>query len=331
MKTALAAVTVALLVLVVALGLGESPTEASVADAGSCLPYEGESPELDAEQTANVKRIIEIGRERDVPARGWAIAVATAMQESTMRNIDYGDRDSVGLFQQRPEMGWGTVEQLTDVDYATNAFYGGPPPPDNAGLLDVPGWERMKLTEAAQAVQRSGLPLAYTKWTALAIDQVRAHGGTELDCAKVVAGPGTVEPVPRNPDGSWPAEGCVIQPDPTTGRGCLTPRTDNIVKKAMAAYGKPGCYRPSDHGEHPKGRACDWMMTSGGEAHGAEKAKGDSMAAWAVANADNLGIMYVIWYRKIWTQKEGWHAYNNPWGGNDPSGWHTNHVHISMY
>ncbi|BCJ46193.1 hypothetical protein GCM10010168_51420 [Actinoplanes ianthinogenes] len=330
MKTFLAATLAGVLVLMLALSLGDDPAPAAASDATSCLTATGETPHLDDEQTGNAARIIAIGKQRGIAPRGWAVAVATAMQESSLRNINHGDRDSVGLFQQRPSMGWGTVEQLTDVDYATNAFYGGPPPPDNGGLLDVPGWERMELTDAAQAVQRSGTPQAYANWTALAIDLVREHGGVELDCAKVVAGPGSVEPAPRNPDGSWPHEGCVIKPDPTTGRGCLTPRTDHIVKQA-AAYGKPGCWRPSDHGEHPKGRACDWMMTSGGEAHGEQKAKGDSMAAWAVANADKLGIMYVIWYRRIWTPERGWHDYNNPWGGNDPSGWHTNHVHISMY
>ncbi|MEU8244072.1 hypothetical protein AB0C07_37940 [Actinoplanes missouriensis] len=330
MKTALAAALAAVLVLILALGMGDSPTEAVAADAVSCLPYTGETPDLDDDQVANAARIIAIGKQRGVPARGWAVAVATAMVESRLHNINHGDDDSVGLFQQRPSMDWGTVAQLTDIEYATNAFYGGPQPPSNPGLIDIPGWEQMPLTEAAQAVQRSGFPDRYTEWTALAIDLVREHGDTELDCDKIVAGPGTVQPMPRNSDGSWPREGCVIKPDPTTGKGCLTPRTDNIVKQA-AAYGKPGCYRPSNHGEHPKGRACDWMMTSGGEAHGAQKAKGDAMAAWAVANADNLGIMYVIWYRRIWTQNQGWHAYNNPWGGNNPSGWHTNHVHISMY
>ena len=69
----------------------------------------------------------------------------------------------------------------------------------------------------------------------------------------------------------------------------------------------------------------------GGEATGAQKAHGDAMAAWAVANAANLGIRYVIWFRMIWTDDEGWHAYNNPFGGDDPSGWHTNHVHISAH
>jgi hypothetical protein len=329
-KTFLAAAIAGVLVLMLALGMGDDATEAAVADATNCLPYTGEPTKLKDDQVTNAARIIAIGKQRGIPARGWAVAIATAMQESTLHNIDHGDRDSVGLFQQRHETGWGSVEQIMNVDYAINAFYGGPQPPDNSGLVDVPNWEQMPLTEAAQAVQRSGLPDAYAKWTALAIDQVRAQGGVELDCAKVVAGPGTVEPAPRNPDGSWPSEGCVIRPDPTTGRGCLTPRTDHIVKQA-SAYGKPGCWRLSDHGEHQKGRACDWMMTSGGEAQGEQKAKGDAMAAWAVANADQLGIMYVIWYRRIWTHERGWHAYNNPFGGNDPSGWHTNHVHISMY
>jgi hypothetical protein len=143
---------------------------------------------------------------------------------------------------------------------------------------------------------------------------------------------GSAEPAPRDPDGSWPEEGCSIRPDPTTGKGCVTPRLLHLIQQADAAgFPKPGCYRVDDHGEHPKGRACDWMMTAGGVASGAQKARGDAMAKWAVANADGLAITYVIWFRMIWTQAEGWHAYNNPWGGDDPSGWHTNHVHISIH
>jgi hypothetical protein len=142
---------------------------------------------------------------------------------------------------------------------------------------------------------------------------------------------GSAEPAPRNSDGSWPTETCSIIPDPTTGTGCLTLRTLYLIQQATAAgWPKPGCFRIADHGEHPKGRACDFMMTSGGEASGDQKAGGDAMAAWAVANADRLGIMYVIWFRMIWTPEQGWHAYNNPYGGDDPSGWHTNHVHISV-
>ncbi|MFC4071898.1 hypothetical protein [Actinoplanes subglobosus] len=278
----------------------------------------------DAEQLANVQVIVHLGQQRQIPERGRVIAVATALQESGLRNLPGGDRDSIGLFQQRPSQGWGTPAQLRDPTYATGRFYD--------RLTTVAGWQTMPLTDAAQAVQRSAYPDAYTKWEDEAISLVRqqaaSHGGLGPGCSMVL---GTAEPAPRNADGSWPQEGCTIRPDPTTGFGCVTPRLLHLVRQATAAgFPTPNCYRVDDHGEHPKGRACDWMMTPGGEASGAQKTHGDLMAAWAVANADRLGIQYVIWFRQIWTQTEGWHPYNNPWGGDDPSGWHTNHIHISI-
>jgi hypothetical protein len=278
----------------------------------------------DAEQLANARTIVSVGTKRRIPARGQIIALATAMQESGLRNLAGGDRDSIGLFQQRPSQGWGTPAQIGDPVYAAGKFYD--------KLATIRGWQTMPLTEAAQAVQGSALPSAYAKWeddaTALG-QQLGADPGSAPDCSATTAG--MADAVKRNPDGSWPDEPCSIRPDPTTGLGCLTPRTLHLVQQAKAAgFPEPGCYRVDDHGEHPKGRACDFMMTSGGEASGAQKARGDAMAAWAVGNADRLGIKYVIWFRRIWTRSEGWHAYNNPFGGDDPSGWHTNHVHISV-
>jgi hypothetical protein len=109
--------------------------------------------------------IVAVGQQRDVPSRGLLVALMTAMQESTLRNLDYGDRDSLGLFQQRPSMGWGSPDQVRDPAYAAAAFYGGPASPTaNSGLLDVPGWESMPPTVAAQAVQRSAFPDAYARW-----------------------------------------------------------------------------------------------------------------------------------------------------------------------
>jgi hypothetical protein len=122
---------------------------------------------LSAEMTTNARIIIQVGRELGVPNYGIVIALATAAQESHLRNLDYGDRDSVGLFQQRPSSGWGTVSQIRDPRYAARAFYGGPAsttPGSTSGLLDVSGWQRMSLTDAAQAVQRSAFPEAYAKW-----------------------------------------------------------------------------------------------------------------------------------------------------------------------
>jgi hypothetical protein len=72
------------------------------------------------------------------------------------------------------------------------------------------------------------------------------------------------------------------------------------------------------------------MITAGEQATGTQKNRGDALAAWAVANAERLGIAYLIWYRMIWIDNHGWRPYNNPWGADDPSGWHTNHIHITV-
>ncbi len=122
---------------------------------------------LSAESAGYAAIIIQVGRELGVSDYGIVIALATAMQESTMRNLDWGDRDSVGLFQQRPSSGWGSVEQLTDPWHSARLFYGGASNPNRgntSGLLDVPNWSSLPLTVAAQSVQISAYPDAYAKW-----------------------------------------------------------------------------------------------------------------------------------------------------------------------
>lgn len=122
---------------------------------------------LTNEMDRNARIIVSTGRSLGVSNRGIVIALATAMQESGLRNIDYGHLDSVGLFQQRPSVGWGTARQLTDPKYASLLFFGGPSSPHRfvvRGLLDVPGWQKMSVTEAAQAVQVSAFPQAYAQW-----------------------------------------------------------------------------------------------------------------------------------------------------------------------
>jgi len=114
------------------------------------------SVSLAPEQMANAATIAATGITMGIPDRGVVIALATAMQESELYNLSYGDRDSLGLFQQRPSQGWGTAEQVQDPRYAARAFYN--------QLVRVPGWEQMRLTDAAQAVQRSAFPEAYQKW-----------------------------------------------------------------------------------------------------------------------------------------------------------------------
>lgn len=129
---------------------------------------DGEIPEgsiagFNTEQIQNARTIVAVGKQSGVPAYGWVIALATAMQESTLRNLDYGDRDSVGLFQQRPISGWGSVADIMNPVKSAQAFYGVAAHTGNTGLLDIPGWRKMQVTAAAQAVQRSAFPLAYAQ------------------------------------------------------------------------------------------------------------------------------------------------------------------------
>ncbi|AWK11630.1 hypothetical protein DDQ41_24980 [Streptomyces spongiicola] len=119
-----------------------------------------EGLDLPAEQVANARTIVATGISLDVPKKGQIIALATAMQESRLRNLNYGDRDSLGLFQQRPSQGWGTAQQIRDPVYASERFY--------KALLKVDGWQQMTVTQAAQAVQASGYPDAYAQWEDLA-------------------------------------------------------------------------------------------------------------------------------------------------------------------
>lgn len=118
--------------------------------------------------------IVGVAKSHDIPEHGRVIALAAAMQESRIQNIDYGDRDSQGPFQQRPSQGWGTVEEITTPVLATRAFYGVAAHTPNPGLLDIAGWESMSVAQAADAVQRSCCPNAYAQWETLARDIV-AH------------------------------------------------------------------------------------------------------------------------------------------------------------
>ncbi len=105
------------------------------------------------QQMNNASTIVAVGQRLNVPEAGWVIAIATAITESHLQNLDYGDRDSVGLFQQRPSQGWGTVAQIMDPVYSSEQFY--------RHLLAVQNWPSMTVAEAAQAVQRSGFPDRY--------------------------------------------------------------------------------------------------------------------------------------------------------------------------
>ena len=138
---------------------------------------------LTGERLTTTQTIVSVGVSMGVPARGEIIAIATAIVESRLVNLSGGDRDSVGLFQQRRSQGWGTPEQLHTPTYAATAFY--------TRLLQVPGWQNVALTDAAQAVQRSAYPDAYAQWEQSATVIVAALLGQHATgCGPQVTVPG---------------------------------------------------------------------------------------------------------------------------------------------
>ncbi|WP_434596065.1 heavy metal transporter [Streptomyces sp. A5-4] len=139
---------------------------------------DGATYEISPEQAVNAATISAVGTSRGLPERAVTIALATALQESALRNIKHGDRDSLGLFQQRPSQGWGTEKQILDAGYSAGKFY--------EYLEKVPGYSRLPLTVAAQRVQRSGFPQAYAKHepdAALLAAALTGRSPASLTCA----------------------------------------------------------------------------------------------------------------------------------------------------
>jgi hypothetical protein len=123
----------------------------------SCQASSGGSTyTLDVDQAANSTTIAAVGKRLGLPDHAVTIALAAALQESKLRNLPYGDRDSLGLFQQRPSQGWGTSTEILTPSYAAAAFF--------RALQRIPSWETLPITEAAQKVQLSGAPTAYAQW-----------------------------------------------------------------------------------------------------------------------------------------------------------------------
>ncbi|MBK8867711.1 MAG: hypothetical protein IPN45_06570 [Actinomycetales bacterium] len=211
---------------------------------------DGGSAELTPEQTSNAAVITGVAVRRGLPTRAATIAIATAMQESKLRNLRFGDRDSVGLFQQRPSQGWGTEAQILDPVYASGAFFD--------VLVKVKDYETRPLTEVAQQVQRSAYPTAYAR-----------H---EAEARALAAGLTGVAPATLSCDLDPPAK----------------PGTTAAIVTALAAH------------TELTGRAADGAVSV--EAAGATAW---SVASWAVAHADALGITAVRVADHTWSREDG--------------------------
>ncbi|MBV9312606.1 MAG: hypothetical protein JO100_02465 [Pseudonocardia sp.] len=163
--------------------VGRPPPGCTVTLVGDSPGGEVTAYPMTVEQADNAATIAAVGHRLGMPDHAVSVAVATALQESGLRNLDYGDLDSVGLFQQRPSQGWGRPDQLTDPVYAATVFY--------QRLRQQPNWQVVEVAQAAQLVQRSAAPDAYAQWEPQARATAAAltgAAGASLTCHNVVIG-----------------------------------------------------------------------------------------------------------------------------------------------
>jgi hypothetical protein len=256
----------AIVVIVVGVGVALYRGAGPLPDPEGCsATVQGHQVDLATDQAENATLIAAVGVRRGLPARAVSIALATAFQESKIRNLPHGDRDSLGIFQQRPSQGWGTPKQLHNRYYAINAFYD--------ALQKVDGYQDMRITEAAQMVQRSGFPEAY-----------EAHAEDARALASALTG--------YSPGGRF---SCVVRADPGH-HGTAS----KVTRALTRAYGGLAIHRT--------GVRQDLTVAVGRSASGHRL--GWSVAQFLVGQAGRLHVTEVRFDGKSWTagsaSSRGW-------------------------
>jgi hypothetical protein len=270
--------------------------------------------DVSTEQAENASLITAIAVRRGLPARAASIALATAYQESKLRNLDHGDRDSLGLFQQRPSQGWGTAAQIRRPSYSINKFYD--------ELQKIDGYQSMRITEAAQEVQRSGFPEAY---------EDHAEDGRALASALSGYSPARFSCV-VDESGDLAAER--PRGNGLTGRAQRVRRSldrafGDLPMGGFAAGGVSTGHRPGS--AHYDGRAIDVFVRP---INPDNKRKGWAIASYLVAHASRLDVDHVIFDKRIWSagrSASGWRDYDP---GDTPGDRaileHRDHVHVDV-
>jgi Peptidase family M23 len=330
-------------------GLTGSPS--TIAASGvDCLPAGGglqastaslssasSSASLDPVQLGHAQEIVRAGEQRRVPSYGVVVALAVALTESRLRmlandgkgsdlrpeqrgvsaSLEYphdgvgSDHGSVNAFQQQWPA-WGSMDELMSMDVSAGKFY--------SALLQVPGWQELPLTVAAQRVQRSAFPDAYAPWEPLARTLFARFAGAGNSCL----GPG---------------HGLTCPPTGLAAEDGMTPDALRVLRCAHQQFPAVkdwiGNYLPSGPSDHANGRAVDVMIPNWQTASGT--AYGWTLATWVRRHAAQLGVRYVIFHDHIWSvlrNAEGWRTYRNPEvaaaGDGTPSQRHLNHVHVSV-
>ncbi len=225
---------------------------------------------LTAVQAQHASTINAVGMSRGLPQRARIIAIATAFQESGLRNLPSGDRDSLGLFQQRPSQGWGTKAQILDPVYAAGKFYD--------ALVRVAGWQQLPLTKAAQSVQYSGFPDAYAKWEGQAVTLAAALGGAGPLALSCIAGA-------QPPTADAPAR---------TALGGTSAAPTALAAVLAAAEAELGGLRVLAIATSTATLTVSVPGIAAGQA-------GRALAAWAVAHAAGFGVTAVAVDEQLWT------------------------------
>ncbi|MDF6044695.1 hypothetical protein LRD69_21605 [Streptomyces sp. JH14] len=258
---------------------GNKGTEQCTVQSADGSAGRGRTYRMSPEQAANAATISAVGTSRGMPERAVTIALATALQESGLRNIEHGDRDSLGLFQQRPSQGWGTEEQILDPVYAAGEFY--------QHLAKVPGYSRLPLTVAAQRVQRSGFPQAYAKHepdAALLAAVLTGRTPAALDCTPMRTAAGA----------AGAADTAKVRAElvRTFGKGVLPTigATTGGTSGGASAAGTVSVPVKS-------------ARTSG---DGSTAQRGWELTHWAVAQAEALDIDEVAYAGRVWKAGSGW-------------------------
>jgi hypothetical protein len=254
---------VGIIVVVVGVGIAFNRGVGPLPNPEGCSAHvAGIQVDLSTEQAQNASVIAAIGVRRGLPARAVSIALATAYQESKLVNLDHGDRDSLGLFQQRPSQGWGTAHQVENPYYAANRFYD--------ELVKVHGYQHMRITDAAQRVQRSGFPDAYS-----------AHAEEARALASALTG--------YSPAGF----SCVVHSS-SGGAAVAASGTALVRKNLRHAFGH---LRVTGHDNGVRVRVSDTQH-------------GWAVAHYLVAQAERLGVTEVRYDGRVWSagsrSEQGW-------------------------
>jgi hypothetical protein len=250
----------------------------------------GRTVTLDAEQAGNAAIITGVAVQRKLPARAATIAIATALQESKLRNLTYGDRDSLGLFQQRPSQGWGTKAQVSDPVYAANAFYD--------VLVKIEGYRNLSVTKAAQKVQRSAFPSAYADHEADARVLASALSGNSPAAFTCVLSPLHVADQSPSPSG-------------------LTPRALALTTAAQRELGA------TFTAVGAKGTSVELVLSSGS---GTPTVDAWAIAQWAVARGGSLPVVAVSTPDRTWSRADR----PNHWTGSGSGQLSPGHVIVQV-